>query len=144
VDYTLTPFTPWSGLAGGALIGLASAVLLLVNGRVAGISGIAAGVMTVNAREAGWRLLFITGLLLGALVYPVVLDRTIPVDVQATLPVMAAGGFLVGFGTRMASGCTAGHGISGLSRLSPRSLAATATFFATAIMTVHVVRHGLG
>jgi uncharacterized membrane protein YedE/YeeE len=116
----------------------------LVNGSVAGISGIAAGVMTVNAREAGWRLLFITGLLLGALVYPVVLDRTIPVEVQATLPVMAAGGFLVGFGTRMASGCTAGHGISGLSRLSPRSLAATATFFATAIMTVHVVRHGLG
>lgn len=144
MDYTATEFTPWSGLAGGALIGLSTALLLLLAGKVSGISGIAAGLFTTERREVGWRLLFIAGLILGALAWPLLLGRQIPVDMQAGLPVMALGGFLVGFGTRMGSGCTAGHGICGLSRLSRRSLVATLTFFAAAIVTVYVVRHVLG
>ncbi len=141
MNYTATEFTPWLGLAGGALIGLASALLLMVNGRIAGISGIAAGVMTTHRHEAGWRLIFIAGLILGALLYGVIFARPIPLDIQVSLPLMLLGGFLVGFGTRLGSGCTAGHGISGLARLSARSFVATATFFATAIITVYVVRH---
>lgn len=142
MEYTLTQFTPWSGLIGGLLIGLSSALLLLLTGQVAGISGIAAGVMTADRRAASWRLLFIAGLVAGALAYPLLVHRPIPVDIQMGLPVMALGGFLVGFGTRLGSGCTAGHGICGLARLSFRSLVATATFFASAILTVYIVRHG--
>lgn len=144
MEYTVTEFTPWSGLFGGMLIGLSSALLLLLTGRIAGISGIAAGVMTTEPAEAGWRLLFIAGLISGALAYSWLSGRGIPVDIQMGLPVMALGGFLVGFGTRMGAGCTAGHGISGLSRLSLRSLVATVTFFAAAVVTVYVVRHLLG
>ncbi|GAB3017823.1 YeeE/YedE family protein [Bowmanella dokdonensis] len=138
----MTEFTPWSGLVGGALIGLSSGLLLLLIGRIAGISGIASGLMSTNVREMGWRAAFIAGLLLAALLFPWFSGQPLPVDIQADLPTMAIGGLLVGFGTRMASGCTAGHGISGLSRLSFRSLAATATFFATAMITVFVVRAG--
>ncbi len=141
MQYTVTQFTPWSGLIGGALIGLASFLLLLLTGRIAGISGIAAGVMTSNAREASWRLLFVSGLILAAFLYPTLSGTPLRVDVQASLPVMGIGGFLVGLGTRLGSGCTAGHGICGISRLSTRSVAATVTFFLTGIATVYIVRH---
>lgn len=141
MEYSVTAFTPWSGLAGGALIGLASGLLLVLVGRVAGISGIAAGLMSTQWGEAGWRALFIAGLILGALSYRLFSGEPLPVDVQESVLVMAAGGFLVGFGTRMGSGCTSGHGVIGLSRLSVRSLVATVTFFLAAIITVFVVRH---
>lgn len=144
MEYTVTEFTPWSGIIGGALIGLASVLLLFLTGRIAGISGIAAGVMSCNAREAGWRLLFISGLILAALLYAALSGTPLRVNIQASLPVMGIGGFLVGFGTCLGSGCTAGHGISGISRLSARSIAATVTFFLTGIATVYVVRHVLG
>lgn len=144
MEYTVTPFTPWAGLAGGALIGLSSGLMLLLAGRIAGISGIASGLMSANAREVGWRAAFIAGLIVAALAFPWLSGRPLPIDVQVGVPMMAVGGFLVGFGTRMGSGCTAGHGISGLSRLSKRSLVATATFFATALLTVYVIRQGIG
>lgn len=140
----ITEFTPWSGLLGGALIGLASGLLLLLAGRVAGISGIAAGLLSPKGGEWRWRLFFIAGLLLAALLYPVLSGAAVVVAPQVGLPLMLAGGFLVGFGTRMGGGCTAGHGISGLSRFSRRSAVATATFFATAVATVYVLRHLIG
>jgi uncharacterized protein len=141
MEYSVTEFTPWRGLFGGALIGLSSGLMLLLVGRLTGISGIAAGVMTLQAREASWRLLFIIGLMLGALLYTALTGNPVRVDLQVGLLVMFIGGFLVGFGTRMGSGCTAGHGIVGISRLSMRSVVATATFFLTAVVTVYVVRH---
>lgn len=141
MSYTITEFTPWSGLLGGALIGLASVLMLFLTGRIAGISGIVAGTMTPAIRENGWRLLFIAGLVLGAPLYSVLSGATISVEPQFGPPLMILGGFLVGFGTRLGCGCTAGHGISGLARLSIRSAAATATFFVTAIVTVYLVRH---
>lgn len=143
MDYTVTQFSPWAGLLGGALIGLSSGLMLLLVGRIAGISGIASGLMSLRAGEVAWRAAFIAGLIGAALLYPVLSGSPLPVDIQAGVPTMALGGFLVGFGTRMGSGCTAGHGISGLSRLSARSLTATATFFATAVATVYLTRHGL-
>lgn len=143
MEYTATEFTPWLGLAGGALIGLSSGLLLSLIGRIAGISGIASGLLSTKMSDIGWRVAFIFGLLVAAVVYPLISGARLPVDIQENWQIMLLGGFLVGFGTRMASGCTAGHGISGLSRLSFRSLAATATFFATAAITVWLVRHGL-
>lgn len=100
----VTQSSPWSGLVGGALIGSASALLLFLTGRNAGISGIAAGMTTSNAREACWRVLFVSGLMLGALLYPALTGMSLRVDIQAGLPIMAVGGFLVGFGTRMGCG----------------------------------------
>lgn len=141
MEYTVTEFTPWSGLAGGLMIGLAVALLLFMLGRIAGVSGIAAGLMTSDVREAAWRLMFLAGLILGALLYSLVGQRPLQVDLQSGLSTMFAGGFLVGFGTRLGSGCTAGHGICGISRLSARSVTATAVFFVTGIATVYVIRH---
>ncbi|MDX1524274.1 MAG: YeeE/YedE thiosulfate transporter family protein [Anaerolineae bacterium] len=141
MEFSATEFTPWAALLGGGLIGLASVLLLLLTGRIAGISGIAAGLLAFNRKEAGWRLAFILGLIGGAALYPMVSGEPLGVELQVGWPLMAGAGFLVGFGTRMASGCTAGHGISGLARLSRRSLAAVATFFCTALITVYVVRN---
>lgn len=140
MDPTPTVFTPWAGLAGGALIGLSAGLMLWLAGRVTGISGVAAGLMTRDRSELAWRGMFVAGMLAGALLFRLASGEPLPVHLQVGLPAMAAGGFLVGFGTRMGSGCTAGHGICGLARLSLRSLVATVTFFATAVATVHVVR----
>ncbi|MFW6093175.1 MAG: YeeE/YedE family protein [Pseudomonadota bacterium] len=141
MTYTATEFTPWAGLIGGVLIGAASVWMLLLVGRIAGISGIAAGLMSYKSGDVGWRALFILGLIIGALLYPPLTGAPLGIHLQVGWPLMTAGGFLVGFGTRMASGCTAGHGVSGLARLSARSLAATVTFFVTTLVTVFVVRH---
>ena len=133
-------FTPISGLVGGLLIGLAVALMLLLNGRVAGISCIVGGLLTLLARgEAAWRAAFVAGLVLGALGYLWAAD--VPVRVLAPLPAILAGGLLVGFGTRLGSGCTSGHGLCGVARLSRRSVAATATFFGVAMLTVFLTRH---
>lgn len=135
-------FTPWSSLAGGILIGLAAAALLLLLGRIAGISGIVGGLLQPSKGDTGWRLAFVLGLLAAPTVYT--LFQPLPeIEVSTDLPVLLAAGLLVGVGTRYGSGCTSGHGVCGLSRLSPRSLAATLAFMAAGFATVYMVRHGL-
>jgi uncharacterized membrane protein YedE/YeeE len=136
-------FTPVSGLIGGLLIGLAAALLLLLNGRISGISGIVGGLLVRKSSEVGWRVAFVAGLLLGALAYVLATDDALPVRMQASLPVLVAAGLLVGFGTRLGSGCTSGHGVCGIARLSKRSIAATAIFFGVAILTVFLTHHAL-
>src|SRR5690242_17133534 len=123
--------TPLSALAGGVLIGLAAALLLLTHGRIAGISGIVAGALGAGEGERGWRVLFLAGFVAGGLVAARVAPHTFaaPRDVSAVVLVVA--GLLVGYGTRLGSGCTSGHGLCGLGRLSWRSLIATVTFMAT-------------
>ncbi|MGZ5077744.1 MAG: YeeE/YedE family protein [Methylobacter sp.] len=137
-------FTPYSALAGGFLIGLSAALLMLFNGRTAGISGIAGALLSPGYTAPGWRLCFLVGLLLG----PWLLTRfgwfPVTIDVNASVAVLAVAGLLVGYGTSLGSGCTSGHGICGLARLSLRSLAATLTFMTTAGITVYIVRHVIG
>ena len=137
-----THFTPWTALAGGILLGIASAAFILLNGRVLGISGIVGGLLAPRRADIGWRLSFLLGLLLA----PTALSLLAPGLIRApridagTLTLIAAG-LLVGFGTRYGSGCTSGHGVCGLSRLSPRSLVATLAFLAAGFATVFVIRH---
>jgi uncharacterized membrane protein YedE/YeeE len=132
-------FTPWSALAGGALIGLAASLLLVANGRVAGISGILGGVVVPVRDEVPWRLAFLVGLVASGLV----LSLSMPGAIGASprpLPLMALAGLLVGIGTRLGHGCTSGHGVCGLARWSPRSLVATLTFMATGAAAAFAVR----
>lgn len=136
-------FTPLSALAGGALIGLATALLLLLNGRIAGISGIVGGLFARGTGETSWRLAFVVGLLAGPSLWAL-LHTLPPIRIDAGYPLLIAAGLLVGLGTRYASGCTSGHGVCGLSRLSPRSLAATLLFMGGGFATVFFVRHLLG
>jgi uncharacterized membrane protein YedE/YeeE len=135
-------FTPWSAAIGGAVIGLAAALLVLVNGRVAGISGIVGGMLQPSANDFAWRLAFVVGLLLAPVVYAMV-DAFPSATIAASYPVLIVAGLLVGVGTRFAGGCTSGHGVCGLSRLSPRSLVATLAFMAAGFVTVFVVRHAI-
>ncbi|MDA0227346.1 MAG: YeeE/YedE family protein [Proteobacteria bacterium] len=134
-------FTPLSALMGGILIGLASGAFALLKGRVAGISGIVGGLLGPPAAgDRGWRLAFVAGLLLAPAVYG--LFATLPpVQVDASMGTLLIAGLLVGLGTRIGSGCTSGHGVCGLSRLSPRALAATVTFMVAGFVTVALVRH---
>ena len=133
-------FTPWSSLAGGILIGLAASMLLLFNGRVAGISGILGGLLRPSSSDVSWRLAFLAGLVLAPLAFG--LAAPLPdVRVEAGTPMLIAAGLLVGLGTRYGSGCTSGHGVCGLSRRSPRSLAATAAFMGAGFGTVYLLRH---
>ena len=134
-------FTPLSALVGGILIGLASGAFALLKGRVAGISGIVGGLLGPPAAgDRGWRLAFVAGLLLAPAVYG--LFATLPpVQVDASMGTLLIAGLLVGLGTRIGSGCTSGHGVCGLSRLSPRALAATVTFMVAGFVTVALVRH---
>ena len=136
-------FTPVSGLIGGLLIGLAAALLLLLNGRISGISGIVGGLLVPKSSDAAWRVVFVAGLLLGAFAYMLAAGGTIPVQMQASLPVLVVAGLLVGFGTRLGSGCTSGHGVCGIARLSRRSMGATSVFFGVAILTVFLTHHAL-
>ncbi len=127
-------------LAGGVMIGLAAAWLLLVNGRIAGISGILGGALKPKANDFGWRLAFLIGLLAGGgLIF--VMPQRFDMKELPSLPFVAIAGLLVGFGTRLGSGCTSGHGVCGIGRGSPRSIAATMTFMLTGGLTVFVVRH---
>ncbi|MDY7539329.1 YeeE/YedE family protein [Undibacterium sp. 5I1] len=135
-------FTPVSALLGGALIGLAASLLILMNGRVAGISGIVAGLLRPVRGDWWWRLAFVLGLLSAPLVYGVF--ATLPIiKIESGWPAIIIAGLLVGIGTRYGSGCTSGHGVCGLSRLSPRSLMATIAFMAAGFVTVFILRHGL-
>jgi uncharacterized protein len=136
-------FTPLSGLVGGVLIGLAAAMLLLLNGRLSGISGIVGGMMAPKTSDVGWRAAFIVGLLLGPFIYILVTGGALLLEMQASVPVLVVAGLLVGFGTRLGSGCTSGHGVCGIARLSKRSIVATAVFFVVAMLTVFLTRHVL-
>jgi uncharacterized protein len=136
----MTDFTPFSSLAGGALIGLASGLLLLVNGKIAGISGIVGGVLQPQRGETPWRLTFLAGLIGGGLVMMALMPERFAIDIDRSLLAVAAAGVLVGIGTRLGNGCTSGHGVCGNSRLSKRSLAATITFMTTGALTVLAFR----
>ena len=133
-------FTPWSSLAGGLLIGLATAMFLLFNGRIAGISGIVGGLLRPTAGDIGWRIAFVSCLVGAPLVFGLVAGLP-PVQVDADIATLVVAGLLVGVGTRYGSGCTSGHGVCGLSRLSPRSMVATAAFMLAGFVTVFIVRH---
>lgn len=137
-------FTPFASLLGGALIGLAASLLLLFTGRVAGISGITGGLFRPGHGDLSWRLVFIAGLVAGGLVMLLASPAAFHVGVDRSFGALAVAGLLVGFGTRLGGGCTSGHGICGLARLSWRSLVATLTFMATAALAVFVVVHLLG
>ena len=137
-------FTPFSALGGGLLIGLAAALLLLANGRIAGISGILDGALRPKAGEFGWRAAFLVGLLAAVPVLALAGFDLPAISVDATLPVVIAAGLLVGFGTRLGSGCTSGHGVCGIGRGSGRSIVATLIFMATAVATVFIIRHVVG
>jgi len=133
-------FTPWTSLAGGILIGASAAMFLLLNGRIAGISGILGGLLRPKAGDAGWRVAFVLGLVASPLVYQLVVPLP-SVQIDAGTALLVVAGLLVGVGTRYGSGCTSGHGVCGLSRLSPRSMVATAAFMCAGFLTVFIVRH---
>jgi uncharacterized membrane protein YedE/YeeE len=140
----MASFSPISALLGGSLIGLASVLLMMLTGRIAGISGIFGGYLTLAAGDKVWRFAFIVGLILapvasGLLSYPLPMP-----DMPASWVMIAIAGLLVGFGARLGGGCTSGHGICGIARLSARSIVATAIFMASAIVVVAVMRHGIG
>jgi uncharacterized membrane protein YedE/YeeE len=135
-------FTPWSALAGGVLIGMAAVMFALLAGRIAGISGIAGGLLRPARGDIGWRVAFIAGLVLAPILYALVISVP-PLRITSSTPLLVAGGLLVGWGSRYGSGCTSGHGVCGLSRLSPRSLAATLAFMGAGFATVFLMRHVL-
>ncbi len=129
------------GLIGGTLIGVAAVLLLLFNGRIAGISGILGGIFSDNSyAERIWRAVFVGGIVCGAALYSLIFGA-LSIQMQTNTTILIVAGLLVGFGTRLGSGCTSGHGICGLARRSPRSLAATATFIAFGVLTVFLARH---
>lgn len=135
-------FTPWASGFGGLLIGLAAAMFILFNGRILGISGIVGGLLSPQKGDVSWRWLFVGGVLLAPVFYGFFANLPVP-QIDASTEVLVVAGLLVGVGTRIGSGCTSGHGVCGLSRLSPRSLVATLTFMAVGFLTVYVVRHVL-
>ena len=136
-------FTPWSSLSGGIILGVASALFILMNGRVLGISGILGGLLPPKAGDTFWRLAFLAGMFASPLIFNLLAPTefiTTP-QIDADLVMLVIAGLLVGIGTRYGSGCTSGHGVCGLSRMSPRSLVATLSFMAAGFLTVYVVRH---
>ncbi|MDP4006477.1 YeeE/YedE family protein [Methylobacterium sp. NEAU K] len=137
-------FTPISAVTGGLMIGASAALFLLLNGRIAGISGILGGLLAPPSRGAGWRLAFLAGLVLAPLAYVGAGFSLPPATVGASFPLLAVAGLLVGFGARLGAGCTSGHGVCGIGRGSLRSFVATGTFMAVAIATVFVTRHLIG
>jgi uncharacterized membrane protein YedE/YeeE len=143
-ESTLHEFTPWTALAGGALIGLASASVFWLQGRLAGVSGICGKLFAPTRGDFAWRLLFVIGLAAVGAVGVRLAPQAFSTLRAPPLARVAVAGLLVGFGTQLANGCTSGHGVCGLSRVSPRSIAATLTFMSTGALTVLVLRHVLG
>jgi uncharacterized membrane protein YedE/YeeE len=135
-------FTPWTALAGGMLIGAAAGMFVLLNGRIAGISGVLGGLLKPVAGDVAWRAAFVAGLVGAPLLYALVATLPQP-RIAASHGALVVAGLLVGIGTRYGSGCTSGHGVCGLSRLSPRSLVATIVFMAAGFAVVFVIRHVL-
>ena len=143
MDIDWTAFTPGSALAGGVLIGIAVALFALLNGRVAGISGILGGLLSPVKGDVAWRVAFVSGLVGAPIVYA--LFAALPkAQIDASFASLMVAGFLVGIGTRYGAGCTSGHGVCGVSRLSPRSIVATILFMAAGFVTVYAMRHILG
>lgn len=139
----MNAFTPWSALAGGILIGLAAALFVLLNGRIAGISGIVGGLLRPAKGDVLWRIAFLVGMLVAPFVWRIA--AALPtLEIAASYPVLIIAGLLVGVSTRYGSGCTSGHGVCGISRLSPRSLVATGAFMASGFFTVYLLRHVIG
>jgi uncharacterized membrane protein YedE/YeeE len=136
-------FTPWPALAGGLLIGLAAAMFVLLNGRIAGISGIVGGLLRPVRGDVGWRVAFVTGLVVSPFAYGLIAAVPRP-QIDASRLALVLAGVLVGVGTRYGGGCTSGHGVCGMSRLSPRSLVATLAFMGAGFATVFVIRHLVG
>lgn len=134
-------FTPISAMVGGALIGLSVSLLFLFNGRIAGISGILNGALYAPKNDRAWRLLFLAGLILGGIVIQLLMPNFNSPRVNYPLWLLGTGGFLVGFGARMANGCISGHGVCGIARLSMRSILATLIFMCAGIITVYIIRH---
>ena len=140
----MAAFDPVSALLGGGLIGLASVLLMLLNGRVAGISGIVGGALAMSAGDKVWRLAFIAGLIVAPIVIGLFGHPLPEPQMPASWLLIVAAGILIGFGARYGGGCTSGHGVCGIARLSARSLAATAIFMVSAIIVVVIIRHGFG
>ena len=138
-----TEFTPWSALTGGVLIGIAAAMFVLLNGRIAGISGIIGGLFKPVRGDVAWRAAFVIGLVGAPFIYGLFAALPLP-RIDASFGALIAAGLLVGVGTRFGAGCTSGHGVCGLARLSPRSLVATAAFMSAGFATVFVTRHVFG
>lgn len=136
-------FTPLSALIGGVLIGGAATLLLLFNGRIAGVSGILGGLLAPQRGDTLWRAALLAGLVIGGFVWAQMATITAP-TIAASLPLLIVGGFLTGFGARLGGGCASGHGVCGLGRLSMRSIVAVATFMLTCGITVYVMRHVIG
>ena len=139
----VTAFTPWASLTGGVLIGLSAVLVMLVHGRIAGISGITRGALP-GSGDWIWRMGFLAGLILAPLAWLALTGERVAQTVPGNWLAMAAAGLLVGIGTTLGSGCTSGHGVCGLARLSVRSLVAVLCFFASAVITVWLLRHGAG
>lgn len=137
-------FTPVAAAIGGALIGISASLLWIGLGRIAGISGILGNLPTARSADLDWRIAFLIGLIVAPVLYRQLGGSVPPIEIDAAWPIVIAGGLLVGFGTRLGSGCTSGHGVCGLARLSPRSIMATALFMGTAVVTTFVVRHLIG
>ncbi|AEJ02432.1 protein of unknown function DUF395 YeeE/YedE [Nitrosomonas sp. Is79A3] len=135
-----THFTPGSALAGGMVIGIATAILLLLAGRIAGISGIVGSLFKLHGGDMGWRIAFVSGLIMAPLIWQLFSELP-PIQIDTSYGLLALAGLIVGIGTRYGSGCTSGHGVCGLSRMSPRSIVATLIFITTGVATVYVIRH---
>ncbi|MDO9282132.1 MAG: YeeE/YedE family protein [Methylotenera sp.] len=136
-------FTPWSALAGGVLIGISASLFILLNGRIAGITGIIGGLFRPVAHDAGWRIAFTLGLIAAPMVW-LLFGQLPEITIDAGYGLLIATGLIVGFSARYGSGCTSGHGVCGISRLSPRSIIATLAFMGTGFLTVYIMRHLLG
>ena len=140
----MTEFTPLQSFAGGLLIGAAAVMLMLFNGRIAGMTGMLSGLMAWPSRATLWRLSFLVGAVAAPALLHLASGYSAPIEVAASLPVLAIGGLLVGIGVTLSGGCTSGHGVCGLARLSTRSLVAVPTFMISTALTVFVIRHVLG
>lgn len=137
-----TAFSPWTALGGGVLIGIAAAMFILLNGRIAGISGIVGGLLKPQSGDTLWRVLFVAGMLAAPVLW-ILAAGTPTIRIDADYPILIAAGLLVGISTRYGAGCTSGHGVCGISRLSPRSIVATLAFMSTGFLTVYLMRHVL-
>lgn len=137
-------FTPISASIGGALIGLSAVVLMALNGRISGVSGVFSGAVFAERGDKVWRVLFVLGLIAAPAIWTLVRGTEPPFEITNSTPLIIAGGLLVGFGTRLGSGCTSGHGVCGLSRLSPRSMASVALFMGAGMATVAIAKTVVG
>jgi uncharacterized membrane protein YedE/YeeE len=144
MESVMENFTPVPAAIGGALIGLSAVLLMMSTGRIAGISGIFSGLLNVHDDDKSWRVAFLAGLILAPVLAGLIGYGMAQPALPSSWIVIAVGGLLVGFGTRLGGGCTSGHGICGIARLSPRSIAATIVFIVMAVVTVAITRHGLG